>query len=105
MRSERLPERLIENGHDILIAALAMVCAIWGGLVSYFRQIQQGAKHSLFAVIAHLATSGFAGLLGWLACMSVDAPAPIVGITCGLAGHAGVEAIKLIEQRFVRRLT
>lgn len=99
-----MPERLFTSSHDYLVAALAMVCAIWGGLVSYFRRLEQGHKHTLFSITAHVSTSGFSGLLAWLLCSHVNTPGPITAIVCGLSGHMGVEFIRLLEQRFIKRL-
>lgn len=83
---------------------LAAITALWGGLVSYFRKLQDGQPHSWLGVIMHLTTSGFAGLLCWLACLHVEAPMPITAICTGLAGHAGVEFIRLIQKRFLSKV-
>lgn len=102
--SSILPERFLMQPGDYLVALLAMLAAIWGGLVSYFRRIQSGEKHSMLAAIAHIATSGFAGFLAWLGCVGAEVPPAMTGVICGLAGHMGAEFIRLLEHRFMARL-
>lgn len=99
-----MPERFLTNTADYYVALLAMFAAFWGGMVSYFRRLEQGDKHSAFAAIAHIATSGFAGLIAWLACVGTDVPAPMTGVICGLAGHMGAELIRIAEARLIRHL-
>ena len=96
-----MPERLLTS--DFLAGILAMFAAIWGGLVSYFSRIQSGEKHSVLTASAHIATSGFAGFLAWLACAGAEVPPAMTGIVCGLAGHMGAEFIKIIELRFLKK--
>lgn len=98
-----MPERFLVTSFDFYAGLLAMVAAFWGGLVSYFRRIQQGAKHSALAATAHIATSGFAGFLAWLACVGAEVPPPMTGIVCGLAGHMGAEFVRLLEARFLKK--
>lgn len=99
-----MPERFIATSNDIYIAIFAMVAALWGGLVSYFNSVESGLKHSMTSLAIHVATSGFAGFMGYLMCLSAETPAPITGIVCGIAGHMGTEAIRLFEKRFTDRL-
>jgi len=99
-----VPERFLTTSADYYVALLAMFAAFWGGVVSYFRRLEQGDKHSALAAVAHIATSGFAGLLAWLACVGTDVPAPITGVICGLAGHMGAELIRIAEVRLMRQL-
>ena len=96
-----MPERLLSS--DYYVATLAMFAAIWGGLISYFRRVQSGEKHSVLAACTHIATSGFAGFLAWLACVGAEAPPAMTGLVCGLAGHMGVEFIKILELRFIKK--
>ena len=97
-----MPERLLTS--DYLAGILAMFAAIWGGLVSYFRRIQSGEKHSVLTASTHIATSGFAGFLAWLACVGAEVSPAMTGIVCGLAGHMGAEFVRLLETRFIARL-
>lgn len=83
---------------------LATLTALWGGLVSYFRRVQSGMKHSWTSIVMHMASSGFAGLMCWLGCIQFEVPGPLTAICTGLAGHMGAEFIKIIEARFERRL-
>ena len=79
---------------------LAAVTAMWGGLIGYFRRVQEGHSHSWTSAFVHLSTSGFAGLLAWLGCMQVHAPGFLTAICTGLAGHMGVEFIRILQKRF-----
>ena len=83
---------------------LAAITALWGGLVSYFRIIQQGMSHSWVSIVMHMSMSGFAGLMCWLGCLQFEVPAPLTAICTGLAGHMGAEFIKIIESRFESKL-
>lgn len=83
---------------------LATLTALWGGLVSYFRRVQQGMKHSLISIVMHMSMSGFAGLMCWLGCIQFDVPGPLTAICTGLAGHMGAEFIKIIEAKFEDKL-
>lgn len=83
---------------------LATLTALWGGLVSYFRRVQQGATHSWTSIVMHMLSSGFAGLMCWLGCIQFEVPGPLTAICTGLAGHMGAEFIKILETRFENRL-
>ena len=96
-----MPERLLTS--DYYVATLAMIAAIWGGLVSYFSRIQSGERYSTFAAGAHILTAGFAGLLAALACLHADVPVYLAGIISGIAGHMGAEFIKILELRFIKK--
>jgi hypothetical protein len=99
-----MPERIFTASNDITIALFAMLAALWGGFVSYFRRIETGMAHSLARLAIHVATSGFAGLMAYLACVAAEAPPAITGICCGIAGHAGTEALRTLEDWFRARL-
>lgn len=83
---------------------LAAMTALWGGVVSYFRRVQAGHPHSWTSAFMHLSTSGFAGLMCWLACVHFAVPEFLTAICTGLAGHMGAEFIKLMEGRAKARL-
>lgn len=83
---------------------LATITALWGGVVSYFRRVQSGMAHSWRNIIIHLSTAGFAGLMCWLGCLYMNAPGPLTAILTGLAGHMGVEFIKIMEDKFESKL-
>lgn len=99
-----MPERTLLSQIEWIHVWLAAVTALWGGLVSYFRQILSGEKHSLAKALIHLSMSGFAGLMCWLGCIHFGVPGPLTAICTGLAGHMGAEFIKIIEGRFKTRL-
>ena len=84
---------------------LAILTALWGGLVSYFSRIQRGASHSWASVTMHMTMSGFAGLMCWLGCLQFDVPAPLTAICTGLAGHMGAEFVKILEAKFQAKIT
>lgn len=97
-------EKTLMNQLNDSAVWLALLTALWGGLVSYFRRVQQGAKHSWLSIAMHMTSSGFAGLLCWLGCIQFDVPAALTAICTGLAGHMGAEFIKILETRFDSKL-
>ena len=99
-----MPERMLLNQLEWIHVWLAAVTALWGGLVSYFRRVQSGMKHSWISVFMHMSMSGFAGLLCWLGCLQFEVPGPLTAICTGLAGHMGAEFIKIIEAKFSKQL-
>lgn len=99
-----MPERTLMNQLNDSAIWLAVLTALWGGLVSYFRRVQQGAKHSWISIAMHMTSSGFAGLLCWLGCVQFDVPAALTAICTGLAGHMGAEFIKILETKFDTKL-
>ena len=99
-----MPERLLTGQVEWLHIWLATLTAMWGGLVSYFRQILAGEQHSWAKVFIHLSMSGFAGLICLLGCLHFNVPVYLTGILAGLAGHMGAEFIKIVERRFLKRL-
>ncbi|HEO0817053.1 TPA: phage holin family protein [Acinetobacter baumannii] len=84
---------------------LAAVTAMWGGVLGYFRRIQEGHKHSWISAGMHLSMSGFAGLLCWLGCMQIGAPGYLTAICTGLAGHMGAEFIRILQKRFTDKVS
>ena len=99
-----MPERTFFASIEWTHIWLATTTALWGGLVSYFRRVQLGMKHSWIAVLMHMSMSGFAGLMCWLGCLQFEAPLPLTAICTGLAGHMGAEFIKIIEAKFDSKL-
>ena len=85
---------------DWMYMWLATITALWGGVVSYFRRMQMGMKHSWGSIFIHLSVSGFAGLMCWLGCVYMNVPGPLTAFFTGLAGHMGVEFIKIMETKF-----
>jgi hypothetical protein len=100
-----MPEKTLIGNLEWTHVWLAAITALWGGLVSYFHRVQRGHEHSFGSVIMHLGMSGFAGLMCWLGCLQFNVPAPLTAICTGLAGHMGVEFIKIIETRFEDKLS
>lgn len=99
-----MPEKSLFPQLESAHVWLAIVTALWGGLVSYFRRVQLGMKHSWGSIFMHMGMSGFAGLMCWLGCLQFNVPAALTAICTGLAGHMGAEFIKIIETRFETEL-
>lgn len=99
-----MPDKTVADNIQWMHFWLAAITALWGGLVSYFRRIQQGAKFSWVSIGMHISMSGFAGLLCGLGCAHFGVGAPLTAICTGLAGHMGAEFIKILEDRFERKL-
>lgn len=83
---------------------LAILTALWGGLLSYFFRVQQGMKHSWASIAVHMAMSGFAGLLCWLGCQQFGVAPPLTAVFTGLAGHMGAEFVKVIESALIAKV-
>ena len=101
----KMPEKSILDQIQWFHTWLAGITAMWGGLVSYFRRIQTGEKHSWWMATMHMCMSGFAGLMCWLGCVYFNVPGAIAAICTGLAGHMGAEFIKLIETKFINKIS
>jgi len=101
----QMPERFLSDPGAYLAAALAIFAAFWGGLVSYFARINAGLKHSPTQLTIHIVTSGFAGFMAYLICMTAGSPPAITGAVCGIAGHMGTEAIRIFEERLRREVS
>lgn len=99
-----IPEKSAFEQIQWLHVWLAALTALWGGLVSYSRRIQTGAKHSWASIFMHMSMSGFAGVLCWLVCVQFTVPPPLTALCTGLAGHMGAEFIKLLEARFKAKI-
>ncbi|MFW6021781.1 MAG: phage holin family protein [Guyparkeria sp.] len=86
-----------------------LVLAGWGGIVSYLRKVRSGevSRFSLTELIGELVTSGFAGLLTFLACRSAGIDELMTGVLVGISGHMGARGIfaaeKLAEKWAARR--
>lgn len=101
----KMPQNSFISQLDWLYVWLASLTALWGGLVSYFRRIQSGLPHSWWSLFMHISTSGFAGLLCLLGCLSFEVPVYVAGICCGIAGSMGSEFIKILEEKFQKKVT
>lgn len=99
-----MPEKSLFSQIGFGYIWLAVLTALWGGMISYFHRVQQGMKHSWISAAAHLGVSGFAGLICWLGCIQFQVAPPLTAIFTGLAGHMGVEFIKLLESKFEANL-
>lgn len=100
-----MPEKTLFSQLEWTHVWLAALTALWGGLISYFRHIQAGYRHTILSAIVHMTSSAFAGLMCWLICLQFGAPPALTAICTGLAGHMGAEFIKIIETKFSERLT
>jgi hypothetical protein len=98
------PEKNVFDQIEWMHLWLAALTAMWGGLVSYFRRVQNGMQHSWLSIVMHMGMSGFAGFMCWLGCVQFAVPAPLTAICTGLAGHAGAEFVKTIEMAFMKKV-
>lgn len=78
---------------------LIVITALWGGLAGYIRRLQRGEAFRVVAVLMHMTTSGFAGLLCWLGCVELSMSPGLTAISTGIAGYMGGEFVKLLEER------
>lgn len=94
-----MPEREVSNLMQVWLPALT---ALWGAVVAYLKQIKAGKPFSIVWMLAHLVTSGFAGLMFWLVGQHYQLPGELAAIATGIAGYMGSTAIDLLERRFER---
>ena len=99
-----MPEKALFAQVELIQVWLAATTALLGGMVSYFHRVQQGMKPSWVSIFAHMAVSGFAGLMCWLGCVQFDVPGPLTAICTGLAGHLGAEFIKILEKKLENKI-
>lgn len=85
---------------DTTAAVTAFTAAFIGGAVSYAKN---NRPFSWLRITANLFMSGFAGLLCWHACDSLNLHGPITAICTGLAGHIGAEITQTIELNWKRK--
>lgn len=85
----------------LLIYALFIWFAIWGGVVKYFQfQKANQEKFSWFALSVHTLGASFAGLVTALIGNYMHWPVELIGALCAVAGHMGTPLVlnsKLIQ--------
>ena len=99
---EKISNILPSDGASIWLTVLT---GMWGALASYLRRLQAGEAFRLVSLMSHLVISIFASLLVGLLCVHIGAPWPLMAMSTGLAGWMGVEAIKIVEARWLARAT
>jgi len=79
--------------------------AIAGLLGHLMRVIEQGGKVSFWIALVKALSSGFAGVLIYMACQALDVSGPWVGVIVGTTGWMGADAsIRLLETLIYRKL-
>ena len=81
-----------------LFGALCVTIAMFGGLVSFIRKLNESTTPLSLRVIfmkllGELTVSAFAGLMVYLLCRYWGFPDLLTGFAAGIAGHLGGKAI------------
>lgn len=83
----------------------AAALATWGGIVAYLqRVIEQDIPFSFLRLIAEMLTSGFVGVLVYIACAGLNMGDMPTAVLVGISGHMGTRALVLLEQYYTRIL-
>lgn len=82
---------------------IVMGISLWGGFVSYFSKKQ---KFNWGSFIAHQASSSFAGLMGYFACLQAGVSGPLMGVVIGVVSYSGTPALVklLMKMKDVQRV-
>lgn len=85
------------NREEVWLYVVLTFIAAWGGVVSYFRKVSNGAKHTFWRFAGEVCTSAFAGLA--VGALLLDSGAsPVWSAACaGVAGHMGGKAMDTLE--------
>lgn len=83
---------------------IVMGISLWGGFVSYFSKKQQ--KFDWGSFVAHQASSSFAGLMGYFACLQAGVQGPLMGVVIGVVSYSGTPALVklLMKMKEVQRV-
>lgn len=68
----------------------------WGGIVRY---LNSGTKFSWATLFAQLASSSFAGLMVYFACLYAGISGPLTGVLIGVGSHMGTPALISLAMR------
>jgi hypothetical protein len=82
------------NGLMIYLWVIGL--SLWGGMVSYFEKKE---KFNAYNFTAHLASSGFAGLMVYLGCSYAGITGPLQGVLCGFGGYIGTNTLVKLAMR------
>lgn len=82
--------------HGLSIYLWVLGISLWGGAVSYFEKKE---KFSAANFSIHLASSGFAGFMMYLACQYAGIVGPLQGILCGFGGYVGTNTLVRLAMR------
>lgn len=87
--------------------ALMLGLALLGGLVSWIAKVRSGEAKpwNLMGLVGELATSAFAGLLAYYACLWLNVDPLLTPCVVGIAGHMGTRAIAWLESFAERYIT
>lgn len=85
------------NRDQLGLYLVLTLAAIWGGVVSYYRRVSNGAKHALWRFFGEIAASAFSGLCVGALLLESGAPPVWAAVWAGVAGHMGGNAIEVLE--------
>lgn len=88
-----------------LVMAWVMFLAVWGGLVRVVREVKVG-EHTwrtlAWIFFVEMMTSGFAGVMTYLACQALRIPENYTAVLVGISGWMGVRALSALEAMYDR---
>ena len=99
-------EEVVKNPMGISITTWLVVCgfAILGGLVKWFNDFKESngwtRKQIAVTLAAQIFTSGFVGLVTFLACHYFNVNELLSAVFVGISGHMGAEAINVFKAGF-----
>jgi hypothetical protein len=82
------------NGLMIYLWVIGL--SLWGGVVSYFEKKE---KFNWLNFLAHLSSSGFAGLMVFMGCDYAGITGPLQGVLCGFGGYVGTNTLVRLAMR------
>jgi len=82
-----------------------VILAMLGGTANYTSKIKErGVTFSITEWLGELVISGFAGLMTYYICISLNVGTAMTAAACGICGHMGGRAIFLIEKKITDRV-
>lgn len=83
--------------HPLLRAGLALLIGLLAGAVNHLIAVRAGARFSWAKLVIEMLISGFAGLLGGLACLSAGLGFEFSLFFAGVLGQMGVLGLSLLD--------
>lgn len=83
------------NWFEILTA---LIMSTLGGAAHMLTRLGNGEYKNKIQPVADMVMAGLAGMLAFSVCKYLNAPFWLMGFFVGIAGHAGVRAIKMAEE-------
>ena len=91
-------------GHSIITWMLVIGFAVLGGLVKWFNDYKEATgwnrKMVALTLATQIFTSGFVGILTFLACKYFQLSDTLAAVFIGVSGHMGAEAINVFKTGF-----